>query len=820
MSEFVSFDGSYRNDVPSGSSVTDKSTAEPPVSAPIVQAGVNPSLESAPSVESPAPGDLLSADKLGPNLQYEALDAQQARAQRRPLLRSGSNEALPAPGERWPDMPGRHVFFAAEPTGAFSRACVYARESTDMQQSIPDQVRAAVEWSKQQSSPAVYVDPSLVYADRGVSGKKVQRPEYQRLIRDAENKKFNVVIAFKSNRIGRNRHERTRFMSRMRSLQVRVVFVSQHLDTSTTKETNPIWAVHGFVDELGASANTEAIQQAQVGLFLRGVVLNRPPFGYSTEDIPGEFTKTGAPLRRLIPDEVAKKVLQYVYELAASRDITDVDIARHLATKGVPPPPGCRRWSGLHAGKLLTDRRYIGEWSHGRYEHSFDEDKDRTSRVKRSEPLASKFFPDRVLISPELFEKVQARRDTDRRHLSGRQRKKSDLERRPRVLRGLLWCPKHRRRLVCSGGVSHSYYFCSECIEDPNRLLINRLNGPLATRLICQKVGELLAADSELMRRLTTYVESYFANLPPADMSEITQLRKSVETLSERILDLRYQAEMETSELIRSDTEALISRLAADRERQRLRLTVLEERCKERQDRISTDQILLAASRTAELLSKAALETDPVRIAEVREILKLFTAGRIEVHQRGDPASREGFLVGSFVPQVIAFLAKGRIPSEAGFAAEPIEVEFKDLSMPERIADEVFGYWQRGETVSHAARAMGIDRSTAMAALKHYYRSRGQEPPTERECKSRGGKKNRAAKLRRRTMLANRVGPMYDSGEYSGAKAIARELGKSACAVRQAIRLWSEMQGRVSPNLRSEAQRQRARLRAGQSTTG
>src|SRR5699024_8482009 len=43
-----------------------------------------------------------------------------------------------------------------------------------------------------------------VYADRGISGKSMNRPELQRMLQDAKNGKLNCVIVYKINRLARN----------------------------------------------------------------------------------------------------------------------------------------------------------------------------------------------------------------------------------------------------------------------------------------------------------------------------------------------------------------------------------------------------------------------------------------------------------------------------------------------------------------------------------------------------------------------------------------------------------------------------------------
>lgn len=81
---------------------------------------------------------------------------------------------------------------------------VYARVSTTEQAeegfSIPEQLRTTYEWCEKQGYE-VYKE----YVDRGISGKSINgRPSLKQLLNDAKQKKFDIVIVWKMNRLARN----------------------------------------------------------------------------------------------------------------------------------------------------------------------------------------------------------------------------------------------------------------------------------------------------------------------------------------------------------------------------------------------------------------------------------------------------------------------------------------------------------------------------------------------------------------------------------------------------------------------------------------
>lgn len=89
-------------------------------------------------------------------------------------------------------------------TVSVKRVAIYARVSTTEQAeegySIDEQQRLLTEWCEKNG----YIVHE-VYADRGISGKSIKkRPALIKLLDDAQNKRFDVVLVWKTNRLARN----------------------------------------------------------------------------------------------------------------------------------------------------------------------------------------------------------------------------------------------------------------------------------------------------------------------------------------------------------------------------------------------------------------------------------------------------------------------------------------------------------------------------------------------------------------------------------------------------------------------------------------
>lgn len=109
------------------------------------------------------------------------------------------------------------------------RAAAYARFSSDGQreESIEAQLRAINEYAER-NNYTLY----NVYADRGISGTTDNRAEFQRMIDDARNGKFNVILVHKLDRFARNRADSAIYRKELEKYNVKLVSVLENFDDS------------------------------------------------------------------------------------------------------------------------------------------------------------------------------------------------------------------------------------------------------------------------------------------------------------------------------------------------------------------------------------------------------------------------------------------------------------------------------------------------------------------------------------------------------------------------------------------------------------
>lgn len=87
-------------------------------------------------------------------------------------------------------------------------AAIYARYSSNAQNdaSIEQQVAECTMYAQQNGLKVV-----ATFEDRAISGRSDKRPGFQKMIRAAERREFQVLLTYKSNRIARNMYDALRY---------------------------------------------------------------------------------------------------------------------------------------------------------------------------------------------------------------------------------------------------------------------------------------------------------------------------------------------------------------------------------------------------------------------------------------------------------------------------------------------------------------------------------------------------------------------------------------------------------------------------------
>ncbi len=123
----------------------------------------------------------------------------------------------------------RGIFVPKKKTPKIRAAVLYARYSSHAQKdaSIEQQVEQCLKYAAEKK-----ISDIDTYADRAVSGRSDRRAEFQRMMKDAEKHKFACVIAWKSNRMGRNMLQAMTNEAKLHELGIHVRYTEEEFDDS------------------------------------------------------------------------------------------------------------------------------------------------------------------------------------------------------------------------------------------------------------------------------------------------------------------------------------------------------------------------------------------------------------------------------------------------------------------------------------------------------------------------------------------------------------------------------------------------------------
>lgn len=72
-----------------------------------------------------------------------------------------------------------------------------------------------------------------IYKDEGISGAKTSRPQLDLMLQDMRDKKFEVIIVWKFDRLGRSTQHLLQVLEELKNKKVQLIATSQNIDTDT-----------------------------------------------------------------------------------------------------------------------------------------------------------------------------------------------------------------------------------------------------------------------------------------------------------------------------------------------------------------------------------------------------------------------------------------------------------------------------------------------------------------------------------------------------------------------------------------------------------
>jgi DNA invertase Pin-like site-specific DNA recombinase len=158
------------------------------------------------------------------------------------------------------------------------KAAIYARVST-VDQEPENQLQELRRYIDARNWTAVE------YVDRGVSGAKERRPELDRLIADARRRRFDVLVCWRLDRLGRNLKHLITLLDDLAALGVGFVSLAEGID-ATTPAGRLQMQILGAIAEFERERIRERVLAGLARAKAQGKRLGRPRIRPVTVDVP------------------------------------------------------------------------------------------------------------------------------------------------------------------------------------------------------------------------------------------------------------------------------------------------------------------------------------------------------------------------------------------------------------------------------------------------------------------------------------------------------------------------------------------------------
>ena len=227
-----------------------------------------------------------------------------------------------------------------------NRTVIYARYSAgsgQTDQSIEGQVRECKAYIKKNKLQLVGI-----YADRHITGRTDQRPEFQKMISDAEAGAFDVLVVYTTDRFSRDKYDSAIYKRKLKDCGVQIRYAAENIPEGP--EGILLEALmEGWAQYYSEELSRKILRGMHDTAYKKKSTGSKAPIGY----------RVGADQQYEIDPDVAPHVV-HAFEMYLE-GATFADISRYFGQHDIRTGKG-NLINGNAVRKLLTSKRYIGEY--------------------------------------------------------------------------------------------------------------------------------------------------------------------------------------------------------------------------------------------------------------------------------------------------------------------------------------------------------------------------------------------------------------------------------------------------------------------------
>ncbi len=184
-----------------------------------------------------------------------------------------------------------------------SKVAIYTRVSTEEQAKEGYSIDAQIDKCKSFCDARGW-EIFRLYKDPGYSAGSMNRPSLELMLRDAKEKKFDIILVYKIDRFSRNLKDLIMVLEDLKSKKINFTSVTEQIDT-TSAMGEAFFQIIGVFAQLERGMVKERVKLAFDRKIKIGEVLYRAPLGYFYQN------------KKLVPDPENQHKIQEIFEMWA-----------------------------------------------------------------------------------------------------------------------------------------------------------------------------------------------------------------------------------------------------------------------------------------------------------------------------------------------------------------------------------------------------------------------------------------------------------------------------------------------------------------------
>ena len=184
-----------------------------------------------------------------------------------------------------------------------------------------------------------------IYADEGITGTSVdKRIEFQRMIKDADAGKIDVIMAKSISRFARNTQDTLQYTRYLQKKGVSVYFEKEGIDTAGFSSEFMLTILAAFAQEESHSIS-ENTKRGIRNHFKMGKPM---------------WSETYGLVKGWKINEKEAKDIRLIFNLFVA-DRTVPEVVAELNKRKIPTPGSTKKWNTDNVGRVLTNEKYVGD---------------------------------------------------------------------------------------------------------------------------------------------------------------------------------------------------------------------------------------------------------------------------------------------------------------------------------------------------------------------------------------------------------------------------------------------------------------------------